>query len=343
MINNDAFSEQWCKLDIDILSNPKILDLMDPDMDDAEQRHVKGFEALGIYISLLTFLYKAGAEGLGEQDIKAVAKFGRTSKEKVAQAVSDLVACRLVYKSGSRIYSQGVLEQLGEKRRTRTEFLEKQRKAGLASASTRKAKAGDVDIKNVAEDNHGSTTVQPASNHGSTTVNLIESRIESNQESQRETDDPQTPCEGEAGQSVVVPSSQPSVRNPVLERLDQGQLASLDAAWGRGNVAKAADILADRVRNGGLQVHNVYAALHGLLSKLGRDGDIARPKPQRTTPCPSPGGTCPHCGGKLTQTSSDGHEWECHGCGLRYTADGAGGWREDKIFVARMDMGRMAR
>lgn len=340
MINNDAFSEQWCKLDIDILSNPKILDLMDPDADDAGQRHVKGFEALGIYISLLTFLYKAGAEGLGEQDIKAVAKFGRTGKEKVAQAVSDLVACRLVYKSGSRIYSQGVLEQLGEKRRTRNEFLEKQRKAGLASASTRKAKAGTADIKNVAEDNHGSTTVQPASNHGSTTANLIESHIESGQESQRESVVPLNPP---AGVGPDRPTDDDLPKIPGLkdsQQLTRLQQSDLEKSWGKETVTAYAAILADRVRLGQFTVRqNVYTALSGLLRKAKLDGEIRKPvPPPKPLPCPSVDGSCPKCGAPLRQTSSDGHEWECHSCGTRFTADGGGGWIEEQIGV----MARMA-
>lgn len=354
---NPSFAENWFQHDLFSLSDTNVQLYLNE----------TGPAGYGFFWAVVEKLYQNGQDGLSERDIKVLAMSLHAKADDLLKAVDAMTGNDLLFLAANkRYYSRRINETLQAKADAREGWYAQKSEAGKASARSRKEKPENRAQNNKNErqkdeanaDERPSTPVKQnerllndsnerqrasenfnARQHHET--RLDETRQDENHETRQ--DDPQTPCEGEAGQSVVVPSSQPSVRNPVLERLDQGQLASLDAAWGRGNVAKAADILADRVRNGGLQVHNVYAALHGLLSKLGRDGDITRPKPQRTTPCPSPGGTCPHCGGKLTQTSSDGHEWECHGCGLRYTADGAGGWREDKIFVARMDMGRMAR
>lgn len=349
---NPSFAENWFQHDLFSLSDTNVQLYLNE----------TGPAGYGFFWAVVEKLYQNGQDGLSERDIKVLAMNLHTKAEDMLKAVQSMVDNDLLFLAANkRYYSRRISETLQEKAAAREDWYAQKAEAGKASARSRKEKPenrlqnnkNERTKETVNADERTSTPVEQnerplndSSERQRTSKNfnarqhhetrLDETRQDENHETRQ--DDPQTPYAGEAGQSVVVPSSQPSVRNPVLERLDQGQLASLDAAWGRDNVAKAVDILADRVRNGGLQVHNVYGALNGLLAKLGRDGDISKPKPQRKMPCPSVDGSCPKCGAPLRQTSADGHEWECHSCGTRFTADGGGGWIEEQIGV----MARMA-
>lgn len=319
---NPSFSDNWFKHDLYSLSDTNI-QLMLREL---------GPAGYGVFWATIEKLYQNGEDGLDGRDIIVLAQQIGTTAEMFTKALDVMVRNKLlVYGADKRYRSKRVSEASKQKASNYASWLASKSAAGQASGRARRERR---DAKNK-ENEH----VLNTNEHVLNTNERIGETDQKRQESQRESDDdPQTPYAGEAGQSVVVPSSQPSVKNPVIEQLDQDQLASLDAAWGRGNVAKAADILADRVRNGGLQVRNVYGALNGLLAKLGRDGDISKPKPQRKMPCPSVDGSCPKCGAPLRQTSADGHEWECHACGIRYTSDGGSGWIEEQIGV----MARMA-
>lgn len=318
---NPSFSDNWFKHDLYSLSDTNI-QLMLREL---------GPAGYGVFWATIEKLYQNGDDGLDGRDIIVLAQQIGTTAEMFTKALDVMVRNKLlVYGADKRYRSKRVSEASKQKASNYASWLASKSAAGQASGRARRERR---DAKNK-ENEH----VLNTNEHVLNTNERIEETDQKRQKSQRETDDPQTPYAGEAGQSVVVPSSPQSVGNPILGKLDHGQLASLEESWGKDNVAKAADILADRVRNGRLQVRNVYGALNGLLAKLGRDGDISKPKPQRKMPCPSVDGSCPKCGAPLRQTSADGHEWECHACGIRYTSDGGSGWIEEQIGV----MARMA-
>lgn len=318
---NPSFSDNWFKHDLYSLSDTNI-QLMLREL---------GPAGYGVFWATIEKLYQNGDDGLDGRDIIVLAQQIGTTAEMFTKALDVMVRNKLlVYGADKRYRSKRVSEASKQKASNYASWLASKSAAGQASGRARRERR---DAKNK-ENEH----VLNTNEHVLNTNERIEETDQKRQKSQRETDDPQTPYAGEAGQSVVVPSSPQSVGNPILGKLDHGQLASLEESWGKDNVAKAADILADRVRNGRLQVRNVYGALNGLLAKLGRDGDISKPKPQRKMPCPSADGSCPKCGAPLRQTSADGHEWECHACGIRYTSDGGSGWIEEQIGV----MARMA-
>lgn len=318
---NPSFSDNWFKHDLYSLSDTNI-QLMLREL---------GPAGYGVFWATIEKLYQNGDDGLDGRDIIVLAQQIGTTAEMFTKALDVMVRNKLlVYGADKRYRSKRVSEASKQKASNYASWLASKSAAGQASGRARRERR---DAKNK-ENEH----VLNTNEHVLNTNERIEETDQKRQKSQRETDDPQTPYAGEAGQSVVVPSSPQSVGNPIRGKLDHGQLASLEESWGKDNVAKAADILADRVRNGRLQVRNVYGALNGLLAKLGRDGDISKPKPQRKMPCPSVDGSCPKCGAPLRQTSADGHEWECHACGIRYTSDGGSGWIEEQIGV----MARMA-
>lgn len=318
---NPSFSDNWFKHDLYSLSDTNI-QLMLREL---------GPAGYGVFWATIEKLYQNGDDGLDGRDIIVLAQQIGTTAEMFTKALDVMVRNKLlVYGADKRYRSKRVSEASKQKASNYASWLASKSAAGQASGRARRERR---DAKNK-ENEH----VLNTNEHVLNTNERIEETDQKRQKSQRETDDPQTPYAGEAGQSVVVPSSPQPVGNPILGKLDHGQLASLEESWGKDNVAKAADILADRVRNGRLQVRNVYGALNGLLAKLGRDGDISKPKPQRKMPCPSVDGSCPKCGAPLRQTSADGHEWECHACGIRYTSDGGSGWIEEQIGV----MARMA-
>lgn len=349
---NPSFAENWFQHDLFSLLDTNVQLYLNE----------TGPAGYGFFWAVVEKLYQNGQDGLSERDIKVLAMSLHAKADDLLKAVDAMTGNDLLFLAANkRYYSRRINETLQAKADAREGWYAQKSEAGKASARSRKEKPENRAQNNKNErqrdeanaDERPSTPVKQnerllndsnerqrasenfnARQHHET--RLDETRLDENHETRQ--DDPQTPCEGGVGQSVVVPSSQPSVRNPVLERLDHGQLASLEESWGKDNVAKAADILADRVRNGRLQVRNVYGALNGLLAKLGRDGDISKPKPQRKMPCPSVDGSCPKCGAPLRQTSADGHEWECHACGIRYTSDGGSGWIEEQIGV----MARMA-
>lgn len=349
---NPSFAENWFQHDLFSLSDTNVQLYLNE----------TGPAGYGFFWAVVEKLYQNGQDGLSERDIKVLSMNLHTKAEDMLKAVQSMVDNDLLFLAANkRYYSRRINETLQAKADAREGWYAQKSEAGKASARSRKEKPENRAQNNKNErhkdeanaDERTSTPVKQnerplndsnerqrasenfnARQHHET--RLDETRLDENHETRQ--DDPQTPYAGEAGQSVVVPSSPQSVGNPILGKLDHGQLASLEESWGKDNVAKAADILADRVRNGRLQVRNVYGALNGLLAKLGRDGDISKPKPQRKMPCPSVDGSCPKCGAPLRQTSADGHEWECHACGIRYTSDGGSGWIEEQIGV----MARMA-
>ena len=350
---NPSFAENWFQHDLFSLSDTNVQLYLNE----------TGPAGYGFFWAVVEKLYQNGQDGLSERDIKVLSMNLHTKAEDMLKAVQSMVDNDLLFLAANkRYYSRRISETLQKKAAAREDWYAQKAEAGKASARSRKEKPenrlqnnkNERTKETVNADERTSTPVEQnerplndSSERQRTSKNfnarqhhetrLDETRQDESNERRRQ-DDPQTPYAGEVGQSVVVPSQNQSVGNSILAELGHDQRASLEASWGKDNLAKAADILADRVRNGGLQVCNVYGALNGLLAKLGRDGDISKPKPERKTPCPSPDKICPKCGAPLRQTSSDGHEWECHSCGTRFTADGGGGWIEEQIGV----MARMA-
>lgn len=286
----------------------------------------------GIFWAVVEKLYQNGEDGLDGRDIVVLAKQIGSTKEALQHAVGVMVENNLFVRGANgRYYSKRVTQTLTEKAEARGEWYAAKSAAGQASGRSRRAKRN-------AQNEHLLNTNEHVFN---TNEHTVQSSPVQSSTVQSSPVVPQTPVDAGAGPDRPTDDDLPKI--PGLkdsQQLTRLQRSDLEKSWGKETVTAYATILADRVRLGQFTVRqNVYTALSGLLRKAKADGEIHEPAPPpRPTPCPSPDKTCPKCGAPLRQTSSDGHEWECHSCGTRFTSDGGGGWIEEEIGV----MARMA-